>query len=138
MAKTTIDQFPNNSIAYLDQLPPSSSTYSTPAVSPDFALDIQSSLLKSEVDSLLGYEQPHETFAGFAPPNNMHCPSTFSYKVLNRVDINTIFEILDEMVPSNFNEQEEVELLRASFEEIGNIERNYAFAISQLLRLQRG
>ena len=138
MAKTTIDQFPFNSIAYLDQLPPSSTTELAPVLSPGSALDIQSSLLRSELDFLLGYVQPHETFAGFAPPNNMNCPSTFSYKILNGVDVNAVMDSLRTITPSSYNQQEEVILLEQSFEEIGIIERNYEFATNQLLRLQRG
>lgn len=138
MAKTTIDQFPFNSIAYLDQLPPSSTTELAPVMSPGSALDIQSSLLRSELDFLLGYVQPHETFAGFAPPNNMNCPSTFSYKILNRVDVDEVMGSLDTIVPLSYSQQEDIHLLRTSFEEIRVIEGNYEFATSQLLRLQRG
>ena len=138
MAKVTIDTLPKSSVQYLNHIPGTIEKSEFQIPKGITSHRVERSIVESKLEKLVGQFFSHQSFAIFSIPEEMFCPNTFTQAMIPSIDYELILENLMDLKMDSMQEQEELEVLIASFSKIHDLEKLYQKILADLKKFQKG
>ncbi len=138
MAKLTIDTLPKTAVQYLQEMPQTLDGVTAQLPQSIRSLRIEKSIVDSELEKLVGRFFSHQSFALFPEPEEISCSNTFSQAMLPSISLEEVLRKLRDLKMETMHEQEELEILEASFSKVYELENLYQKILAELKKFQKG